>query len=61
MTTPNSGSLATRETMEHLGIMESMTHKLHDPGDSSRINYPLADLVRLKTQMLAQGTRMTTT
>ena len=55
MTTPNSGSLATRETMERLGIMESMAHKLHDPRDSSRINYPLADLVRLKIQMLAQG------
>ena len=32
-----------------------MTHKLHDPGAPARINYPLADLVRLKTQMLAQG------
>ena len=55
MTTPNSGSLATRETMERLGIMESMKHKLHDPRKPARINYPLADLVRLKTQMLAQG------
>jgi len=55
MTTPNSGSLATRETMERLGIMKSMKHKLHDPRDSARINYPLADLVRLKTQVLAQG------
>ena len=55
MTTPNSGSLATRETMERLGIMESMKHKLHDPGDPARKNYPLPDLMRLKTQMLAQG------
>ena len=54
MTTTNSSSLATRETMERPGVAESMMRKLHDSGDPARINYPLADLVRLKIRMLAQ-------
>lgn len=41
--------------MERPEIMESMTHKPHDPGDPARIDYPLPDLVRLKIRMLAQG------
>ena len=55
--TAEAGTIALRDILERLGIVEWLVERIKDPRNQDLITHPMAELLRTPILMMAQGWR----